>query len=188
MADNIYKILTEPSPEYAAKMLHPVPDTESVDRTIWLVKELKGKRVLHFGSAGPLHGILKQVAEMYGADREGNCDFALDVETDPLPDGEYDYILCGEILEHLSNPGVFLEKLKQYDCPIIITVPNAFSETGFFWLKKGAENVNKEHVAYYSYTTLKVLIERHGYREIGFYWYNGEPLFAEGLIFVIRRQ
>ena len=185
---DIYKILSGPSPEYAAKMLHPVPETASVNRTNWLLMTLTGKRVLHFGSAGPLHGILKQVATMYGVDRGGDCDFALDVETDPLPDGEYDYILCGEILEHLSNPGVFLEKLRKYNCLIIITVPNAFSVIGFAWLKKKTENVNKEHVAYYSYTTLKVLIERHGYREIGFYWYNGEPLFAEGLIFVIRRQ
>src|SRR3990172_4625529 len=49
---------------------------------------------------------------------------------------------------------------------------------------EGIEHLsNPEHVAYYSWHTLKVLVERHGYGIVEWYWYNGEPGTAEGLIF-----
>jgi hypothetical protein len=49
-------------------------------------------------------------------------------------------------------------------------------------LEKGYENVNRDHVAYYSWWTLKSLVEKCGYEVVEFAWYNGRPLFAEGLV------
>lgn len=189
--NDIYNLLkTSPlhgvNPEYAKKMFHKIPDTESVDRVRWLILRLSQKRVLHIGCNGPLHEKLKLTADIDGVDKEGSPDFRLDIERDRLPRKQYDYILCGEILEHLSNPGRFLDKLKEYNCPIIITVPNAFCTSGYTWVKKEIENVNLEHVAYYSYNTLKTLVERHGYTVREFYWHKGPPLVAEGIIFVVE--
>lgn len=92
-------------------------------------------------------------------------------------------IIAGEIIEHLSNAGHFLDLLREYGVPVILTTPNAFTTVGRQYLTKNIESVNREHVAWYSYHTLKTLIERHRFRLVEWFWYNGQPLYAEGLIF-----
>lgn len=176
---------------YAAKMLHAIPKGESVDRTAFLMERCKGLVVLHVGASGPLHEALKQhAAKVYGWDREDGEDVIgldLDERDVALPfHPDVDVILCGEVLEHLSNPGQLLYKLRlRYrDVPLIVTVPNAFSEVGRSHIKRGVENVNKDHVSYYSYRTLRTLLERAGYTPSELFWYNGPPYLAEGLIVV----
>jgi 2-polyprenyl-3-methyl-5-hydroxy-6-metoxy-1,4-benzoquinol methylase len=193
--DALRESLTQPavSPDYAAKMLHAIPEATVVDRATFLLERVKGKRVLEFGASGPMHEAIIKASTIYvGVDREtdGICvtGFDLDdVEQQTLPGyGVFDVIVCGEVIEHLSNPGHFLARLKrQYaGVPVIITVPNAFSEIGRKQLARGVENVNRDHVAWYSYRTLRTLLERVGYEIREFYWYNGEPRTAEGLIVV----
>jgi hypothetical protein len=178
--EGIYSILKD---DYDEKMIHPIPDTTVVDRPHYIVEKCRGKKVLDIGGSGPMSQWLKNIASTTTVDRQ-DADICLNVERDDLPQGEYDIILCGEILEHLSNAGAFLDKLHKYNLPIIITVPNAFGNNR---ARVGIENVNKEHVAWYSYYTLKVLIERHGFTLYEWYWYNGKPYTAEGIIFVIGR-
>jgi hypothetical protein len=67
---------------------------------------------------------------------------------------------------------------------VVITVPNAFSKIARKHAERGVENCNADHVAWYSYKTMSVLLERHGYTVKEFYFYNGEPFTAEGLVFV----
>lgn len=185
---------TGPTPEYAAKMLHPIPPAQSVDRAVFILKHVAGKRVLEFGASGRMHdGIVKAASQVLGVDRahgEGVIGFDLDdVSLLELP---YfgpvlpDIIICGELIEHLSNPGHFLARLRtQYaGVPVIITVPNAFSEAGRRQILKGIENVNRDHVAWYSPKTLSVLLERAGYTVGGLFWYGGDGPTAEGLIVV----
>jgi len=181
------------SPEYAAKMLHAVPVSETVDRTVFILKRVAGKRVLDFGASGALHaGIRKAASFVAGVDREdapGVFGFDLDdVDQPDLPsiDPAPEVIVCGEVLEHLSNPGWFLSRLKrQYaGVPVIISVPNAFSAVGRQHIVKGTENVNADHVAWYSHKTLTTLLARAGYVVRESYWYNGQPYVAEGLIVV----
>lgn len=182
------------SPEYIAKMLHPVPKTTVVDRHKFVIERCAAKRVLEFGASGLLHELIKKAAAEYmGVDRiEGDRvrGFDLDYTGALLPTMSPDpqVIVCGEIIEHLTNPGYFLQRLKaQYGgVPVIITVPNAFSDVGHAHLEHGTENVNIDHVAWYSYRTLRTLLERYGYALEEFHWYNGEPLTAEGLIVVTR--
>jgi hypothetical protein len=69
---------------------------------------------------------------------------------------------------------------------MLISVPNAMLSISDGWLHKGIENVNRDHVAWYSYTTLKTLVERFGFEVKDFYWYNGQPMTAEGIIFIVR--
>ncbi len=189
----------EPSAAYAAKMLHDLPPAKTVDRAAFILKHVAGKRVLEFGASGPMHdAIVKAARTCVGVDRldsnDGNnivIGFDLDdVSKQTLPLGDatsgFDIIVCGEVIEHLSNPGWFLTRLKrQYPgVPVIITVPNAFATAGRQWLAKGKECVNDDHVAWYSPKTLSVLLNRAGYTYADLFYYNGDGPTAEGLVVV----
>lgn len=187
------------SPEYIAKMMHALPPIVEKNRADFILERVKGKRVLEFGASGPMHEAIVKVAERcWGVDREdgpGVVGFDLDdvrehylrYDYDDFgPKPAFDVIICGEVIEHLSNPGHFLSRLRNHfaGVPVIITVPNAFSASGMYWIKRGTENVNRDHVSYYSYRTLATLLERVGYTITEFYVYNGNNATAEGLIVV----
>jgi hypothetical protein len=197
---NIYDILKRASPtrlpdEYVAKMLHAVPETKSIDRVAFLKAQCTDKVVLHVGCGGPLHGMLKPLTKkLYGVDvvpmPEVENLTILDLDSPALqhysvPE-DVEVILLAEVLEHLTNPGLLLKHLRPHPALKIITVPNAFSASGFKSLQRGTETVNREHVAYYSWHTLTVLVERYGYTVDEWWWYNGPAKFAEGIIFVVR--
>lgn len=181
------------------RMLHEVPDVPVVDREAFILERCTGKRVLNVGCNGTdgragLHKRIGEVAEVaYGMDREG-ADYCVDL--DYLPDFhdlaeslDVDLVVCGEVLEHLANTGYFLQQLHGMDTPVIITVPNAYSANAQDWNGRNrTEQVNIDHVAWYSWRTLKTLVERYGYTVQEWYWYNGEPLTAEGLVFVVAPE
>jgi 2-polyprenyl-3-methyl-5-hydroxy-6-metoxy-1,4-benzoquinol methylase len=180
----------ELGPEYTAKMMHPVPTAQTVDREAFICRQAASKRVLDIGASGALHVALVGVAaRVAGIDRsyaEGVTGLDLDDVTIPtLPvDGPFDLVVIGEVLEHLSNPGFLLTRLRRQlpGVPIIVTVPNAFSSAGAKHLTRGVENVHRDHVAWYSPTTIATLLERAGYVTGALYYYNGEGPRAEGLI------
>jgi len=117
---------------------------------------------------------LKQgIHNLYVGDVEKLQDFALS--------RVFEVVVCGELLEHLSNPGLALGGLKRFcrpDTVVIITVPNAFAIKGFLAVLGGGEVVHPDHVCYYSATTLSVLLSRHGY--------HVAPPLADGLIALCR--
>lgn len=195
------------SPEYALKMMHELPDAVTIDRAQFIISRAKDKAVLDIGASGALHEALKAAAKrVYAIDKPAHggtsmcvdrADFDLDDVTQAglpaFPWGSDDgpaveLVVAGEVVEHLSNPGHFLKRLRSAyaNVPVIVTVPNAFTVAGRKHMEDGVENVNLDHVAWYSWHTLKVLVERAGYTVREFYWYNGEPGFAEGLIFVLE--
>jgi len=90
------------------------------------------------------------------------------LEQNPFPERHFEIILAGEIIEHLSNPGLFLESLKPLlrDSParLILTTVNAYCAYRFFYsLFMRDESVHPDHVSYYSKKTLTTLLTRHGY-------------------------
>jgi len=167
-----------------------------VNRVDYLAGLCRGKRVLHLGctsvpftqewlEAGHLlHERVERVAAVqYGIDSSeegvellrkrgyGNLAVA-DVEElatrNPFGQVEFDVILGGEILEHLSNPGRFLEGLKPFlhtpGSRLVLTAPNSYCAYRFLYtFLTGREGVNPDHVAYYSPRTLTRLATRHGY-------------------------
>lgn len=192
---DIYKLYDEVATngnlpqEWVDKMIHKVPEAPVFDRAEYLVKACTGKVILDVGASGPMSEKLAEVAKEYhavGIDENPGFEnyHQIDLEVDNYPPfKDYDLIIAGEILEHLSNAGHFLDLIRQYKTQVIITVPNAYSIAGWKYMSRGIEAVNKEHVAWYSYHTLKVLVERHGFKILLWAWYNGKPLTAEGLIF-----
>ena len=89
-------------------------------------------------------------------------------------------IIAGEMIEHLNNPGAFLKGVKSLmteKTELVITTINAYCALRFFQYglrgKKGVnEPVHPDHVAYYSYSTLSLLLERHGFVIEEFYFYG----------------
>ncbi len=190
--DDLRVSLAQPAladPRYRAKMLHPLPVAPVVDRIPALVAACIGQRVLDLGASGELSTRLRAVARGYtGIDKAAGTDILgcdLDaLSTSPLPQVPCDIIVCAEVLEHLSNPGMLLTRIgMQYPTiPLVITVPNAYSSIAARAVRDGQENVNIDHVAWYSPRTLRTLLERAGYVVTQWQWYHGAPGTAEGLI------
>lgn len=178
------------NPEWAKRMLHPIPNLPTVkDRAAYLIEKSKDRVVLDIGCTGPISGGIRKVAKGYYGIDKADGDGVVGVELDHRPDlmpvyEDVDLIICAEVLEHLSNPGYFLLALKDKypgkDC--YFTVPNA----GAYAVKDDCEVVNAEHVCWYSYRTLQALLTRYEYVIQEARWYNGEPYKAEGLIMKVK--
>jgi len=174
---------------YAEKMIHAVPNLPTVkDRARYLVEKAKDKVVLDIGCTGPISlSIRKSSKKYYGVDRvasEGVVAVDIDHRPDQIPVYEdAETVILSEVIEHLANPGYFLMALKKLYAgrTFYITVPNA----GAYAVKDDCEMVNKDHVAWYSYTTLKTLLTRYGYEIKEARWYGVGGHKSEGIIMVV---
>jgi SAM-dependent methyltransferase len=141
-----------------------------------------------------LHFELESIAsELYGFDfdQEGinllsaaGVDNLYQADLESLGDVDlsdtFDVIVAGEIIEHLNNPGLFLSGIKRFmneETRLVITTINAYGAArGFIYALRGKSGVNEpvhpDHVAYYSYRTLKLLIERAGLNLNKFMYYD----------------
>ncbi len=186
---------------YRTKQLHRIPEAPVVDRVQVILEASRGKRVLHLGCGwppSPLHQAIAPVAsEVIGVDiaapfvtDQHIFRVDLDAQPDLLPQRTYDVIIAGEILEHLVNPGNLLRALRRLfpTTTVIVSVPNAFSSAAGSWVAQGIENVNRDHTAWYSWTTLHVLVAKCRYRMLNCAWYGGEPYTAEGLVGIIEPE
>jgi SAM-dependent methyltransferase len=202
-----------------------------MDRRQFILDRCAGRRVLHLGcidrpyleqklaNGTLLHAMLvKRAARVVGVDSDpegvrlfherGWPTVHADVEQLPELDFDCDLVVAGEIIEHLSNPGLFLDSLARRlrpDTEVIITTPNAYAIRRYWRLLLGHEQVHPDHVAYYSLLTLRAALRRAGYavkeehpypigREFrDVYWYYRaferlgtlvQPWTADGLIVV----
>jgi 2-polyprenyl-3-methyl-5-hydroxy-6-metoxy-1,4-benzoquinol methylase len=153
----------------------------------FLVAAARGRRVLHLGCVGftdlpadervrlakqSLHSKLSQVADVVGVDYSvevveefrrlgiftnivaGNVEKLPDL---PLP-GPFDVVIAGDIIEHLSNPGMMLDGIRilcTANTSLIITTPNAFGlpNYGRFLLRRFKEG--QEHVLSFNALTCR---------------------------------
>lgn len=175
-----------------------------VDRNPFLIDRARGKKVLHLGCADEhlvdlklknnahLHAQLASVAsELWGVDVSAEGILQLrqagftnlihgDVERlddiDELRDQHFDVIIAGELIEHLSNPGLFLKGCRGLcspDTELILTTPNAlvYSQPIFACLNR--EAVHPDHTLFWSPSTLRTLIRRSGLAIKEFWVYGG---------------
>ncbi len=84
-----------------------------------------------------------------------------------LKEKKWDYIILGELLEHIDNPVTFLsiirEKYKNYINEIIITVPNALHYQNFNNAKKHYEYINSDHRFWFTPYTLGKILNKAGF-------------------------
>ena len=148
-------------------------------KTEYILKRCAGKKVLDLGiiqninkigHPNWLHDKICEVADVvYGVDL---ADLVLpekynyiqhDVEKiDEMPYvGHFDIVVAGDIIEHLFNPGMFLENAKELEFnEMIIATPNVMSPK--YWTL-GKEKCRDDHTCWYSMKTLTQLLEMKGY-------------------------
>lgn len=173
-------------------------NTELVyDRWEYIKPLVAGKTVLDVGCAsemskfksGFMHGKIRDCAhETVGVDinktqvmflRNQGYDIILgNAETVKL--GRlFDVIVAGELIEHLSNPGLFLDNMRHHlkaDGKLIITTPNRTPIHLYLQIlrrNKGQDYTKNipRHVLYFDKSSLFALAERHSFKVSSFaYW------------------
>jgi 2-polyprenyl-3-methyl-5-hydroxy-6-metoxy-1,4-benzoquinol methylase len=173
-------------------------------RVDFILEACRGKRVLHLGcSDSPytqqriadgtiLHGMIEKVAAVqYGIDSDvagvemlrkagyqnlvvGNVEEM--GRRNPFSEATFDVVVAGEIIEHLSNPGLFLESIKPVlsasRATLLLTTVNAYCAYRFAYsVLTRRESVHPDHVYYFSRRTLTKLLTVHGYDVIDFAFY-----------------
>lgn len=154
------------------------------------------------------HALLKARAkEAYGVDIKTpesckNDDHYIEANAeDFLLPTRVDLIYAGDIIEHLSNPGRFLDACKQHLAPggrLVITTPNAFS---FFSLIEkithDEPNVHEDHTLYLNRPTMRTLLRKNGLKaerfdmvsdKLGDLWKGGvKRKFLAGMYSLLAR-
>lgn len=95
-----------------------------------------------------------------------------DAEEFELED-RFDTIVAGELIEHLSNPGLFFERASNHLKPggrLVITTPYPFSLLNqlFAYTKYPVTVQNDQHSMWFCVKTLRQLYERYGFQEVHF--------------------
>jgi SAM-dependent methyltransferase len=126
-----------------------------------------------------------------------------DASRDPLG-GPYDCIVAGEVLEHLENPGDFLDNAREALSPggtLVLTTPNPFRASQFFKiLKHGEPQIHPGHTLWFDPRTLAELLDRRGFVPVEFAWIRDprrglrrflarfRPYLHAGFLFAARRK
>lgn len=143
--------------------LDHVPVIEGkIANNIWLHKNLSEVAQKCIGFDINESGV-KYVHDMFGIDNV-YCEDIVKNASQNIINDKWDYIIAGEVLEHISNPVMFLEKIKtNYSGiveKIVITVPNILCENRLKSAQKGFEIINTDHRYWFTpYTLLKVVCD-----------------------------
>ena len=173
------------------EMVHRLPPASLVDRFAYLCDLARGRRVVHVGfvdlgcemlneqSGAWLHEHLAgAAAELIGIDLDevgverararGYEAYAVDcrdVEAVRALDIEpADVVVAGEVIEHLDDPGGFLDGVHALVRPggiFVVTTPNAAGLVNAAALLGNYEVNHPDHVALYTCTTLDTMLRRH---------------------------
>lgn len=127
-----------------------------------------------------LHGALCRVCEAWGIDFceeaiaafkrlgifsrlfYGNAEKLEDVSLSE----KFDLVVVGDLVEHLSNPGLMLEGIKRFcmrETRIILTTPHAMGLPNYLRFLLGRSDDGPEHVMTFTAKHLENLLKRHGY-------------------------
>lgn len=170
--------------------LSPNPCVARIDAIISIVPK---KKVIHFGCCDHIPLIMDKIKDGRWLQKrlEDNCEKVIGIDINqeavsfvrdnqlsqnvycanileddisPILDDVYDYIVMGEILEHVDNPVAFLQQLKTklngHCRQILITVPYAINAI-VPGSKRGtaAECINSDHRYWFTpYTLAKVMV------------------------------
>ncbi len=154
-----------------------------------IIKWIKGPAVLDVGCAGHVpepgspywvHGRLREhFPSVIGVDiNEKNIKKLKDLGYNNIHiasaesfelDQEINTIFSGELIEHLSNPGLFLQRCRNHLAPggrVVLTTPYPFSLLyalyAFFKYPKTCQNL--QHTCWFCVQTLTELVERNGFK------------------------
>lgn len=153
---------------------------EKIQNNVWLYRELEKrfKRVVGIDIAKEEIPKLKKIG--YNVQYGNAEDFELNEK--------FDTIVAGELIEHLSNPGNFLDACRNHlkeDGVVILTTPSAFCFEYFVKKCFGMLQINSEHSAWYDEKTLTQLAERHHFDVVGVKYiiYRYKPSTIKGFVY-----
>jgi 2-polyprenyl-3-methyl-5-hydroxy-6-metoxy-1,4-benzoquinol methylase len=168
----------------------------NVHKRDFLTELVRGKSVLDIGCIDHsavqaralgdrwLHKVLRHSAgEIVGLDvlEEAADELAADGYKIEIGDAQdfdlgrtFDVIVAGDIIEHLTNVGGFLESVKRHMTPnsqFAVTTPNPFNiEQTIRVLRDGWVAANSEHVSWIDPRVMWQLTRRHGLEVEQFRW------------------
>jgi 2-polyprenyl-3-methyl-5-hydroxy-6-metoxy-1,4-benzoquinol methylase len=131
----------------------------------WMHKHIKSVAKSVYGLDLDMASV-DEIRKMGYAIEQGNAqDFNLNAK--------FNLVHAGELIEHLDNPGGFLESVKRHLTPdglLLITTPNALRISNFLYASTGGLRVNAEHTCWFCETTITTLLERKDFEvmEIGY--------------------
>ena len=172
-----------------------IPKIKIIDRTEYIKSKCNNKSVLDLGCCDDapestglpfLHNeIVKVASKVTGVDINPNAIEKLgknivicnveNLDKSILQGQKYDIIVASELIEHLNNPGLFLQSVKDFlkdDGLLIIATPSPFSIKQILLYFCGYETSPISHTCYFSYATLKVLLGRFGFKIIECYFFH----------------
>ncbi len=171
------------------RWIHQLPAARAVDKNEFLASLVAGKTVVHAGCWGPaewpqlelpswVHGALSRTAaRLIGIDinedgvrqaiAAGYEAYVVDCQ-DPAAVRDLgiktEVVVAGELIEHLEQPGRFLDAMHHLSDTLVVTTPNAFSLVNVVGVLLNREIINPDHIALYSWYTLTNILQRHGWR------------------------
>jgi 2-polyprenyl-3-methyl-5-hydroxy-6-metoxy-1,4-benzoquinol methylase len=93
-----------------------------------------------------------------------------------LGNNKYDFIICADVLEHLRDPGVVLERLRRFlkdEGRLVISVPNigfiqqrVLLMAGNFSYNPNGGIMDETHLRFFTFSTIKNLCLKSGYKII----------------------
>ena len=97
----------------------------------------------------------------------------------------FDTIVAGELIEHLPNPGTFLENMSRHlkpDGTLVITTPNPFySKQAWKIWRHSQPSVHEEHTCWFDPITLNTLCQMSGLKVDKIYWVQKKKSFLKTL-------
>lgn len=222
--------------DFRASQRFRIRNTRVVARIPEILRLCESKKVLHIGCAdipftlqrgdNLLHKRLLKITAhhlLWGLEKDAegvkllrNMGFDHIIQGDAenvapeLVAEDFDIILAGEIIEHTSNPGQFLDTvatLMTTKTQLILTTVNASSIRQLFHSLLREEKVHEDHNYYFSYRTLMQLLAKHDLKCQEIYYYQElagrgiaaaldrilkmmtliSPLLADGVIVIATR-
>jgi 2-polyprenyl-3-methyl-5-hydroxy-6-metoxy-1,4-benzoquinol methylase len=89
-------------------------------------------------------------------------------------DRSFDVVVAGDLIEHLSNPGLFLNSCRRHmhdHSILVVTTPNPFSaERSARAILQNRVSANRQHVCWIDPTVMFELVTRLGFRIRRFDW------------------
>ena len=142
-----------------------------------------------------IHGKIAKVAtKVVGLDHNSEQIYALTEAGYDLREGDaeqfslgeqFDVAFAGELIEHLSNPGKFLECVRDHlinNGKLLLTTPNRYSSLSIYkTIRSGQVPAYSKpiarHVLYFDSDSLASMLDRHGFRniEVGYCQWIGLP-------------
>jgi len=110
------------------------------------------------------------IAELKEAGVFGNImcgDAEMLSKIEELKYNEFDVVVAGDIIEHLSNPGLMLDGVKRLlgeKGTFVVSTPNSFGLVGWLRFFFNRFKEGEQHVLCFNAITLKQLLVRHGFK------------------------